>query len=336
MKVFKHVMWDIVGTCTGKCPYCVTGARRERPGGPIPVDLFHEIAERLTACGAIDLDTVVQLYCWGEPLLHPDLAGIIGKLNALGVRFALSTSASKAVPLATDDVRNLEYLTISMPGFSQNSYDRIHGFRFDEVKKNTTLLIRHLQDADSSADINLVFHVYQFNLDEIPAARRFAAEHGMKFKPCYAIMNDWDLLHSWLEGSLPYEKMRQISEDLFCHEIRRKMREAPSGYACPQLDYLVVDEAGNVGLCCQTPWHDEKYRCGNLQTDDFGEVLDRKRSHTVCRDCLDSGLAYYLNNSLGTPDFCRLPESEACGLLSRRWLSRLRGMLTRRGGRKGH
>jgi hypothetical protein len=69
-------------------------------------------------------------------------------LNDQGLKYSISTNAS--IPLlfneGGDSLRNLSNIIISIPGFSQESYNRVHGFRFDRIKKNIVKLIRNYRE----------------------------------------------------------------------------------------------------------------------------------------------------------------------------------------------
>ena len=77
-------------------------------------------------------------------------------------------------------------ILISMPGFSQASQDRIHGFSFERVKSN----ILRLREMFHNIPFDMSYHIYQFNLDEIEAARQFCIQNGIRFAPNYAVLFD--------------------------------------------------------------------------------------------------------------------------------------------------
>jgi len=103
-----------------------------------------------------------------------------------------------------------------------------------------------------------------------------------------------------MDNTLSYEMLKQISQELFCHEIDSKRKKAPSDYQCPQYNYLVINEMANVIICCQTP-SDNDYICGNLMVDNLSDIIAQRMNSEICKKCLLSGLAFYLNTSLSLP-----------------------------------
>lgn len=84
----------------------------------------------------INLNTNICLYNWGEPFLHPKFKEIIYYLSSLNLNIGLSTNASKPIYFEDSNaLKNLRHMRFSMPGFSQESYDRMHSFDFEKIKK---------------------------------------------------------------------------------------------------------------------------------------------------------------------------------------------------------
>lgn len=54
-----------------------------------------------------------------------------------------------------------------MPGFSQESYDKIHGFNFEKIKENIKKYANDMELAGVKDKMWVAYHMYQFNLDEI-------------------------------------------------------------------------------------------------------------------------------------------------------------------------
>lgn len=304
---FQTIYFDIVGGCVARCPYCLTGIGETRKGSEIAPGRFAEALKKLRDEGAIGAKTIVSLYNWGEPFLHSDFPGILRVVNDLGVRYALSTNAYRVPVIDREFVRNLDHLIFSMCGFSQVSYDRIQRTRFDTARDNITRIVRECRDRGFRGDFRIYFHVYRFNESEIGLCKRFANRHGILFHPHYAILNRWDDLRSLVEGGMPPEMVERISGDLYgLEEIPGILADAPrEGYRCPQYDFLVLTEHADVVLCCQLPKDRPEFHCGNILQEGLADILERRQEMPVCRDCLRSGLAFYVNQSIRTPAFYR-------------------------------
>jgi len=304
MKIpFQTVYFDVVGTCNARCSYCLTGSTKCRSTVMIGRDKFSEVLEKLVKGGLADSRSVLGLYNWGEPLLHPDLLGLVEMINKYGLRCSLSTNGSIVPNITKAFVQNLDHLIFSMPGFSQKAYDRISKLEFGKVCQNIRVIVKRLHEVGYKGQISISYHLYRFNLEEMSLCSEFAQTQGILFNPYNAILNDWYTLQKWVGNSLPQETAQKISGELFCDNIRQLMAASPSGYSCPQWGYLVINENADVVTCCQLPPHESEYLCGNVCKDPVDRIIEQKEQRPVCKGCINSGLAYYLNNSLVTPEW---------------------------------
>src|SRR4051812_25736384 len=117
--MYPAVEFDITGGGNAKCPLCST-ARLTFPTRieSIPVAEFARALDRLFELQLIDTSSTIFLYNWGEPLLHPNLNGILQSLNDRSLRIGFSTNASKQPNLRVSTTNVTEFV-FSMPGFSQ-------------------------------------------------------------------------------------------------------------------------------------------------------------------------------------------------------------------------
>ena len=303
--MFQQVFFEISGVCNARCPFCVTGAGKSPAGGFIPFELFTRAIERLLDKELIGAESCICLYNWGEPFLHRDLGKILEYLSRRRVRFSLSTNASVYRELSPAMIAGLEELSFSLPGFSQRSYDRIHGFDFSAIKNNLEGFVSHLQKLGYRGRKKLFFHIYQFNLDEIAPARAFARELGVEFCPYYAFIADYNRARAYLEERLSYRELRELAENLFLADMADKIARAPAAYRCPQYDILVLDEEAEILTCCYLSKGHPDYSCGSLFDDDLQARLARREEQPECRFCRESGLSYLVHHS-ATPEFCRV------------------------------
>src|ERR1051326_8546502 len=107
---FRYILMDIVGGCNAKCPFCITG--REDFGKRLrftPVEDFARALDRLIELGlATPNHSTIGLFNWGEPILHPDLDGIVRAVNARDLYLSISTNASKATHFTVPTNRFLD------------------------------------------------------------------------------------------------------------------------------------------------------------------------------------------------------------------------------------
>lgn len=304
---YDLVVFEIVGFCNAKCPWCITGNRSinesSYPSKFIQVNDFENAINTLLEGNIICPGECFMYLCsWGEPMLHPELNMILRILNKNNIYFALSTNASKIVHFDNDVLENLYELRFSMPGFSQSSYDRIHGFSFDRILRNIYMLIENIEKEGASVHLTMAYHLYQFNIGEIGAAAKFCKENGIEFAPYVAYLNDFNLLRSYVDKSISQELLGKMSKDLLLYYVDELIAKAPKNYECPQFNFLAIDEYCNVLTCCLLPKDHPEYSLGNIFALSYNEIQKGKRSQSVCIDCIKSGISYWVHNSL-VPDF---------------------------------
>jgi wyosine [tRNA(Phe)-imidazoG37] synthetase (radical SAM superfamily) len=300
---FQTVFFDIVGFCNGKCPYCISGSSCKHKGEWISPENFEATIKMLLSINAIDQTSAIGLYNWGEPFLYQKLDGIVEVMNKYKLKYSFSTNASNIPNISPNLVRGLDQIYFSMSGFSQASYNRIHGFKFEKICSNIKQIVTSLRKHGYRGKITILFHIYQFNLNEIKACHDFAQKIGIEFKPYFAILNNWNELVDYQNNRSTSDKLKKYSQDLFLFDFDEKIRNAPLNYKCPQWECLVLDEESNVLTCCQVPKYDNRYIVGNVLKDPIDEIMKKKRVCAVCKECVGSGLAYYLNTSLACPEF---------------------------------
>lgn len=301
MTPFPIVHIEISGVCNARCPYCTAGAGSHFKGSFMDIDLFRSVLTRLTDTGLAHPDhTTLALYNWGEPFLHPGIRDIISIINEFGYKYAFSTNASVIPEIDAAFSENLTLAIISVPGFSQESYDRIHGFEFPVIKKNMIQLINALHSSGYKGEIRISYHVYQFNLEEMIVCQEFCRSMGVVFFPLYAIILDWWLLMDYLNNTISVERLKAIARDIFMRHVHEEtlLEEQNS---CPMItSYLIVNEYGKVVTCCNLPNNHPEYSCGDILKDDLTEVLHQKASQSVCRECMARG---FFSGPLKIPGF---------------------------------
>ncbi|MFQ6048765.1 MAG: radical SAM protein, partial [Phycisphaerae bacterium] len=121
--------------------------------GPIRLDLIDRLAGEL---GRLD-DSLVVVGGFGEPLLHPALAEILGRLRqagiyGLGLRtngIGLDAAAIEAICQARVDV-----VTVLLDAATAETYRRVHGGDyFDQVQANIEALVKARQDRSQAAPL---------------------------------------------------------------------------------------------------------------------------------------------------------------------------------------
>jgi MoaA/NifB/PqqE/SkfB family radical SAM enzyme len=250
----------------------------------------------------ISSDVCIQLYNWGEVFLHPNFKEIVKYLNSLQLSFSLSTNASKPVYFDNiDALKFLKFITFSMSGFSQKSYDRIHGFDFAKIRKNIIRITENFRQCGFAGRALISYHVYQFNLNEIKTAYEFAKSNNIIFRPYYAYFNEMNMSKKYLKNKLEYMELKSAGEELLLHGISKRLDEFnhidKNNYSCPQFDMLTISEYCNVLMCCGV-----SDMCKNAvykkiyDVNDIEEINIWRKNSKECKECLNIGLSYVSHN----------------------------------------
>ncbi len=148
--MYTSVYFEISGVCNGDCPYCLTGKKCVigqnqkdiKARGFVNPHKFAETIDHLVTEKAISAkETIIHLYNWGEPFLHPHINQVLQVLYDRHFHYVISTNASIPKPIQPHLLQNLDLVILSLSGFSQKSYNRIHGFNFEEIKSNIIAMV---------------------------------------------------------------------------------------------------------------------------------------------------------------------------------------------------
>jgi MoaA/NifB/PqqE/SkfB family radical SAM enzyme len=301
---YVDIYFEVSGRCNARCPWCATGRKNrtgQKTGTFIDPDLFSKGIRHLKQNGMIGPQTVVKLFSWGEPLLHPDFAGLVTILNHEDISFGFSTNASKAVFFNTPDaLRHLKQVIVSLPGFSQKSYDRTQMLDFEKMKTNIVQMLANFRECGYTGSTIGSYHVYQSNMDELEAAAVFANEHDIGLLPSFAYIADWMEYRRYLRLEMTPERLREASQSLFLFHVEERIRElrAYGKCICPQFDHLVIDENCNVLTCCLVDRDYPDYSIGNLFELPVETIKTLKRSQPICKECHELGIWYLIQGPL--------------------------------------
>ena len=300
MRLERNVMIEISGRCNARCPWCTTGraTREGRPvrGGFMDPGLLDAVLQRLEDMGLV-LDTFrFELFNWGEPLLHPRLPDIVEVMNRRGLRYRLSTNASLVPDLSGVSMHGLDELVVSMPGFSQQSYDAIHGFGFERILDNIRELRAGLTRNGFRGRAFVSLHVYRFNVHEVVDAARYCRDTGMAFHPYMATPNDHPTCMDLLSGRLDGPRRDLAERHLLLSHLPGMLARRPPDWRCWQQNKVVLDEEARFLTCCLLPREHPDYSLGSVFDLDLSRALEAKRTRPACRPCLASGTAYWLLN----------------------------------------
>ena len=230
--MYTEVYMDIVNKCNARCYYCKTGQNnlhgysRKIPRYDMTVEDFAKLAEHMLKYGIITPDCLFRIYNWYEPTLNPHLPAIINYMHDKGFRIDMSTNASVVPDFTKIETCEHYYgMLFSMPGFSQRSYDRIHGFDFETVKENIRRTMDEVRKRGFSGDAYINYHLYQFNIDEVYEAKKFADELGIRLHTMFAYFNGTKGFAEYITETMAEKYMTRASKDLFFYFVEDLLKE---------------------------------------------------------------------------------------------------------------
>lgn len=130
------VYLDPCGACNFSCDFCPCNTadfRNQERHKIMPMELFYKIADDLAAFP--QKIKVVNLYCFGEPLLNqnvPEMVEVLRKKDVCN-EIMLVTNGSMLAPAYNQRLAGcgLDYIRISVEALSSEGYEKVCGKRMD-------------------------------------------------------------------------------------------------------------------------------------------------------------------------------------------------------------
>lgn len=190
---------DPSSACGLRCPMCpVSFEEPVRERTLLDWDLFERIVEELGPYLFF-----VDLFNWGEPLLHKQLPRMLRKLREYEIDVRLSSSLSVKLDDDALDalVENLDWLTVSIDGFSQKTYEtyRRGGDLALALANLERIAARKRALRLRTPHVEWQYLVFSFNEHELDAARAHAKKLGVAFRPAAPFV-DMDRHADWLSS----------------------------------------------------------------------------------------------------------------------------------------
>ena len=249
---------DTGNTCNLRCPYCPTGATHKSGRAERMIDTL--LVKKLLD----ELDKyliMVDLYNWGEPLLHPQIVEIVRMIHNRRIFVKISTNLNtynKETLLELCEA-GLDYLMVSLSGASQEVYEQYHrrgnlavvleNIRYLTAFKRRNNLRRPI--------IELHYLLFKHNRHEMKAARTMAAGLGVDLFKRHAGTGPEEAIidaSNSAKNSLAHKFFNQLWHLLVLNSDSRKV--------CRDLwNILVLNCDGSITPCT----------CLFFKRDDFGE-----------------------------------------------------------------
>lgn len=228
-----HAVIDIMNICNLKCPYCPTGRNQNsgRIKKIIDSDILNKFIDNLHK-----YLIVVDLFNWGEPLLHPKINDIVNMLHKKGIFLQISSNLNIHDQQILERLcdAELDLLIISISGITQEIYEKYH--QQGDIKlllDNLRYIINYKnKNKYSKPIIELKYLIFKHNIHQIEYASNLAKEIGV------------DIFRTYYGGG-PEDKIISINEK------KNKLQYPDTGKFCSQLwRTIVLNSDGGIAPCC--------------------------------------------------------------------------------------
>jgi MoaA/NifB/PqqE/SkfB family radical SAM enzyme len=288
----SDVFIDIVGPCNLRCAMCPQGVLEyrsaERGRGFMPVALFEHTMMFLQEQGF--LGEYVNLYNWGDPLLHPRLGEILDVCQVRHIKPIISTNLSFPVRTVREASRHdLALLIVSISGFSASTYSRNHvRGDFHRVRQNLEALA---DDRGRIREVLVKYLTFRYNRQELEAVREFSLSAGFQFGAYAGAIPSAESFFRYTDDS---EYRAKVNEFIAAEWIRPQ----PSRF-CSQETSVTINHMAELERC-YVSWNGA-YRTSLFETD-LRQYLDAKTKNEFCGRCLATGYSYYKHFKVAIPE----------------------------------
>ena len=283
----------ITNICNLRCPLCVTGLRQQKKMQQfMEFDLFKQVIEKIRPYAQL-----VQLYKWGESLLHPQIIDMLARCDKYDLNTEISSNLSiencEHVLEALVKFR-LRHLIVSFDGVTQEDYSRYRvGGKLDVVLSNIHKIKQFKEKYNSEYPIiSLQFlrnkftgdqvHVIEENYRQWGADKYYVCDMTTIFKD-----RDSDTALQWFSEQ-EIAQRRYLDIDVSMH-----------GKHCYFLyTTMIIEQDGSIPSCCFATdpkddfgqWNDSKSILEMYNSDRFIQArrMFREKKHcsaSTCDDC---------------------------------------------------
>ena len=298
----KNVFVEISGRCNAKCTYCAQSRLKEGNyfGEMMTPALFEQILDHLFKTGILSKNVnYIDCYNWGEPLLNPKINEILQILKDKKLKVGISSNFINAPRINKELLPVINNVLLSISGFTQESYGKIHAAPLDKTLNNFKNFYEDMREYSPQTPVWVRWHRYLFNEQEFWDAHKYFNRLGIPVKPVIAYLNDYVKMQKFVNGELSQDEISKIEKDIFLDSIKESIlfhKKKSKNYYCPEWDAIVVDETGQLLVCCGYTRYDSGSGLGNILDMSLEEIFNKKSSASLCDGCISSGLARWAHH----------------------------------------
>lgn len=248
MKVLsKEARIENTNLCNTQCA-CCPRELMTRPLATMPLWLFERVAHQCRNLGV----ELIQIGGYGEPLMDPDIFIKIVLVKKLGIETFITTNGSL---LSSDRIDNLlaiglDNLRISVHGFNDSDYQKVHGLSWEVLQHHLKLLERKRSKKRTKVHITTM-PLHGESVEDIVAAVGSYCDYLEVWRP-----------HNWAGG-------------------RFYRRASGTRKACsrPFTGPLQINADGRMMVCCFD--YDAQLAVGNTWDESIEHILKGRRFEEI-------------------------------------------------------
>jgi pyruvate-formate lyase-activating enzyme len=271
---FKHSYIDLIDACNLRCATCPRGEIKGT-GHKMSLQMFCNILDKLKA----ESYSLVGLYNWSEPFLHPELLSFIKAVKARSFVCGISSNLSLPyIPNLVDVVDALnpsegDYFLVSISGMKQSVYEINHkGGSIETVKKNIEIASK----SKNKGAIIVKLIKFSYNRTEEDELVRFCKQLGIAYEIINGCGNPLITDDSFERKAV--SDVEVISPAHYCRQLNSLAR-------CTYIfDNIPINSDGDAYLCCATP-PKQSYILGSFLEQDLATLTLKRFFHPACATC---------------------------------------------------
>lgn len=322
MKKIKHLQLDPFGYCNAKCWFCPVKyfPQPEEGSSSMSIELAEKILKQIyderKVDGIVDQNFApIAFSHYNEILLYKHLRELLDLLRKYNFKCMMLSNGVSLTPEKTDLLKEYKdvvtHVGLNIPAFEKELWGKRSGFSpesFDRLIRNIQYAeqnLNHLKDEfmivvngidESSFNLGYVskgkdFDSHDYNLDKLNG------EHETQYQLAKSLFKNIKITKGFL-----FDRAGLIDHVLSNKNYNFKNFKNKKIVGCKNggdrtTEWLHVNSAGNVFLCCNDYYFDYKY--GDLNDQTIKEVwtsnkkkeVIQKAFNEICTNCLFAKIA---------------------------------------------
>jgi len=283
----KMLMLEPTNHCDLKCPLCPTGLEDKTVDrGSMKLEQFKPVIDRLSKY----LQSI-NLYSWGEPLLHKSLVDMIRySAKTHKIRTITSVHLNNLTDPQVEGIvtSGLDKLIVSIDGATQEVYEKYRvGGNIQKVFTNLKKLVDAKKHHQSNIRIIWNYIVMKQNEKDMALAKEKSQEIGVEltFSLMRTNLKD-DILQKTADNLEKDKQWIPDNPDFNPYDMEKKTQKNPITFCKRPWMETFVNWNGDVFPCgCVVT--EKKYSYGNVFEQDFQDIWNGEKYVAARKELLD-------------------------------------------------